>query len=653
MRWVVRIIFGVLVLAVVAAGLVFLLPAQKVATYAAAQMLRSTGRVLNVEGPVRPSLWPVLGVKTGPVTLSNAAWSKEGPMLRAKGLSIGVDPAALFGGTVRITDLAFEAPEILLERASDGQANWELAGTEVAPAAASGGSADPGRTISLDRATVRDGRLRYVDHRPGGMTLDVSGIEAEAAVPDFAGPATVQMTGTVAGKALTADLRVDRAAPFLSGGVEGATLKATLGASTVAFEGRAGLSPVAAEGDLALDLADLDGVMALAGLPAPALPQGFGAQVRTLSGRVTLAPDGSAHLRGGTLTLDGNRVTGDADLTLSGERPKITARLVGGALDFTAGKAAPAPAVGPAPSSPAKGWPETPIDVSALALFDADLALKAGSVDLGFLTLGASDLRLTLDRSRAVVESRGIAAYGGTLAGNVVVNGRGGLSVGGDLTLSGVDMRTALERLAGFDRPAATGDVRLKVLGSGASVAAIMGSLSGSGSLAVGQGELRGLDLVGMLRTLDVSYVGKGARTIFDAITGSFSIAGGVLRNDDLLLRAPYVTAAGAGTVDLGKRSLSYRIEPTALVKEDGSGGIRVPLIVSGPWSDLAYRIDLKALADQELAGQKDALKAKAAERLGIRPEEGEGFNDAAKRRAKDAAVDEAGRALRKLLGKN
>ena len=75
--------------------------------------------------------------------------------------------------------------------------------------------------------------------------------------------------------------------------------------------------------------------------------------------------------------------------------------------------------------------------------------------------------------------------------------------------------------LAGYERLVGTGDLRLKFLGSGASVDAIMQGLEGSGSLAVGRGEILGLDIGGMLRTLDPGYVGEGAKTIFDTLLSS------------------------------------------------------------------------------------------------------------------------------------
>ena len=85
--------------------------------------------IRDSSGSVRPSIWPQLGVKTGPVSLSNADWSDQGPMLQAEGLAISVDLAALIGGEVKITGIEAIAPRILLERSAKGQENWVFGGS--------------------------------------------------------------------------------------------------------------------------------------------------------------------------------------------------------------------------------------------------------------------------------------------------------------------------------------------------------------------------------------------------------------------------------------------------------------------------------------------------------------------------------------------
>ena len=191
--------------------------------------------------------------------------------------------------------------------------------------------------------------------------------------------------------------------------------------------------------------------------------------------------------------------------------------------------------------------------------------------------------------------------------------------------------------------------MQLKFLGVGNTMDKIMRSLSGQGSLAVGAGELRGLDIMGMIRNLDASFEGDGSKTVFDAINASYVIDGGVLRNSDLDFRASLLTATGEGSLDIGAQNINYRIDPVAL--SDQTGGFGVPVLITGPWANVKFRPDLKALADRELAEEKEKLKAAAAakleEELGVDLDGAESVEEVVKDKLEDRAKD----ALRGLFG--
>ena len=186
------------------------------------------------------------------------------------------------------------------------------------------------------------------------------------------------------------------------------------------------------------------------------------------------------------------------------------------------------------------------------------------------------------------------------------------------------------------------------------------------------QGELRGLDIAGMLTNLDLNYVGEGQKTIFDGLAGTYTITGGVLSNSDLKLVAPYVTASGAGELDLGARTLNYRLRPTALAAEDGTGGVMVPLLITGTWADPKFRLDLESIAREKMEAEAKAVaarleeEAKAAEaaakaeleqrlkeELGIEVAPDESLGDAAQRGTQDALEDQARKALEEILNGN
>ena len=278
MRWIVRsvvaLVLALVTLAVLAAGALFLIPSERIAGLVVGQFKTLTGRELLIEGSVRPTVWPVLGVKTGKVSISNADWSDLGPMFQAEALEIAVDMAALIGGEAKITAVTAVAPELLLERARDGRENWVFGGE-------SGGSvstATPGvgAPFTLGRASMSGGRLVFVDHGTG-TRVDLQDLSVESAIPDFEGPVQVVLSAVLQGQAFAADLTLGQFRAFLDGKLGPVTLAFEAGAASGRFEGQAGWKPMAAKGDVQADLGQLIEVAALAGAVAPDLPKGLGA----------------------------------------------------------------------------------------------------------------------------------------------------------------------------------------------------------------------------------------------------------------------------------------------------------------------------------------------------------------------------------------
>jgi AsmA protein len=652
MRWVVRAVMAIVVLALVGVGALFLIPADRIARIAADRLGEATGRSVVIAGDVRPSFWPVLGVSTGAVDIGTAAWSDQGAMLHADRIEIGVDARALIGGAVRVKSVVIDAPVITLHRAADGRVNWDFGDAMRSGGAPSavGGQTGP-RSLSLEEVRITNATVRFFDE-VGGGDYRATGLDARLALPEMAGPADLEVSATVNGTDVGMVLRLERTAEALSGAASAMTLTATAGANTLGFEGRGGFAPLAADGALSLGLPDPAAALRVAGLPPTTLPAGLGAP--RLTANLTLSPDGRVHLRGATVSAGANRLTGDVDFAPGTDaragRPMLTASLSAGALDLSAfsGGGADTPATG-------GGWPTEPIDASGLNALDADIGLTATSVNLGTVALGRTDLRAKLDQGRLVTTIREMQAYEGVVSGQLVVNARRGLSVGGDLKLAGLALQPALTAAAGVNRLAGTGAGAVSFEAAGGSVNALMRSVSGNGNVRLADGAILGLDLAGMLRTLDTSYVGSGSKTIFNTITGSFTMKDGVLFNSDMALTAPLLRAEGAGSVDIGAQTLDYRVTPVALSGADGSGGVRVPLLITGPWAAPRYRLDLEGAAKQNLVKERKALEQKAKDALGaeaakrgITPAEGETMEDAARRKLEEGA----GKALKGLFGK-
>lgn len=655
MRWIIRIVGFLVVVAAVAVGSLLMLPGERIAKVAAQQISRLTGREVTMQGDTRVSFWPVLGVATGPVRVANAEWGQGGPMFAAESLKIGVEPQALWGGDIRITGLEATDPVINLERAADGRVNWELGVEGVAPSGQAAPGGVPARSstlaLTLDRALIANASFSYTDHATGRRT-ELTGMDFDLRWPEYRGRASFDITLRPAGAPVRVAGHLDRLDAFIDGAVSDIEVNLSVKGGEAHFAGRASAA-ARAEGQLRAELGDTAAFLAGLGLPAPDIPPGLGRSLAA-EARLTLTEGTQLALRDMVLALDrGNRVAGAADVALGGARPRVNARLDAGALDLSGlgggDDGASGQGGGSGGGAVQGGWSQAPIDAGALALADGQVAFSADSIDLGDLKIGRIRSLATLDRSRLVFDLREVRAYEALITGNFVINNRSGLSVGGDLTAAGLDVESFLTDAAEVTRLTGTAAGRVSFLGVGQTQQAIMSSLSGEGAVRAADGVIKGFDLDKLMRRGKMT----GGATIFDEMSATFAIKGGVLANNDLLLKLPLARAEGTGTVDLGGRSIDYLFTPVLLEGEDRDG-LAIPVRIRGPWADPAIVPDLERAIDLNLAEEKEELKDRAEEEvrraigdeLGVEVEEGQSLEDALEEKLKD----EVERGLKRLF---
>ena len=613
MRWLLRACAVLVVGAVLAVGALIAVPADRIASVAADRLGQGLGREVSLSGDVRPTIWPHLGVRAEGLRVGNPDWVTEGPLIAAEALSVRVPWAAVLAGDIQIDEVTLVAPEITLVRDAGGRVSWAMNSGGTAEGAEGPTATDTptaARSIGITQADITRGALTFVD-AASGQRLRIADLDARLSLPSGA-PATIDGSATVNGTALSLEAEIGAPLALAQGAISPITAALDWDGGSGRFDGQMGLAPSLA-GDLSVEATDLGPLLAIMGAVMPDLPAGYGRDRLAVAGQVTLTDAGTLHLRGGQVALDDTDLSLDLDLTPGAERPMIRATVSGSRLTLPEGADGTTAGSGDGAAPP--GWSRAPIDVSGLFAVDAEVALAVDRIEGAGLSVGPAALRASLDRGRLVLDIERIGTYGGMLAGQFVVNGRGGLSVRSDLILAGVDLNPLLTDLAGYDRLDGSGSFSLQVLGVGDDMATLMGSLNGEGDFALGAGAIRGLDLAGMIRTFDASYRGEGARTVYDSVGANFTIADGILSNDDLFLQAPWGEVAGEGTVNIGLQTLNYRLTPGLIRGEDGAR-FRVPILVSGSWADPSIRPDLEFLAEQELAEEAARLEAEARARV-------------------------------------
>lgn len=626
LRWIFIAVF--LFVGFAAAGLM-LLPKERIAKVASAELSKALGREVLISGDIGLSVWPVLGVKTGPVQIAGPEWDAA-PLLKAEALSIGVGAAAALKREIEIRRVELVSPEINLITAKDGRVSWAFGeSTEAAGATEGSTGVTP---FSLARATVTGGTV-LIDDRRAGTREKITGLDVALSMPKLAGPATLKLSGLRGGAALSLEGTVGNARDLIAGKLTPVTARFEAAGGSARFEGRMSQA-LEAEGQMSLSTSSTSTFMQSLGLGAAELPRGMG-QAIDMTGQVTFSGGEIVNLRGMTLKLDQNTLTGDADIRLGGAKPQITAKLAAGALDF----ASLAAEGGSGGGESSAGWSKTTIDASGLAAVNAEVSLAVQSLDAGMIKLGASSLGVSLDNSRLVLKLPKATGYGGQISGEFVVNNRGGLSVGGNLNILQADVKSLLVDLMGVERLSGKGDGFVKFLGSGRNLDAIMNSLSGNGGLAMAGGTISGLDLNGLMGT------GNGTKgtTVFDKLGASFDIKAGVLSNDNLNMTLPRIAATGKGVVGLGAQTINYVFTPVALKASSGKD-LAFPVKIYGPWSnpkiipDLSAAIDLNFKEKKEEVKQKanDAIKKKVEQELGVSVGEGQSVEDAVKQGVED-----------------
>jgi len=132
-----------------------------------------------------------------------------------------------------------------------------------------------------------------------------------------------------------------------------------------------------------------------------------------------------------------------------------------------------------------------------------------------------------------------------------------------------------------------------------------MNSLHGASGVQLRNGVIRGVDLGAVARTIQnplslASAIGGKASTDFAEGGGSFTIANGVMHNRDFHLLNSGMRITGSGDINLGQRTLDFRVDPKLSVSPGGllgKAGVGVPFHVTGPWTKPSYVPDLAGAA--------------------------------------------------------
>jgi AsmA protein len=282
-----------------------------------------------------------------------------------------------------------------------------------------------------------------------------------------------------------------------------------------------------------------------------------------------------------------------------------------------------AAAAGPSSkASPGKSA-DTPVDLSALKGLDANGKVQVGALQARGLKLAKVKADIKAANGRADIGPHSADLYGGSVEGAIAAQADGN-RVTVKEKLTNVNIGPLLRDFAQQDRLEGRGNLALDVAASGTTVEAMKKALNGSARLDLKDGAIKGIDIAGALRKAKAKLGGEQAqaaseteKTDFSEFSASFAIKNGVARNEDLDVKAPLFRITGSGDIDIGHSKIDYVTKVAVVGTTQGQGGaelaelrgLTVPVHLSGPFDNLAYKVNYGAVA-------ADLAKSRAGEKI-------------------------------------
>ncbi|MFN3463185.1 MAG: AsmA family protein [Terricaulis sp.] len=601
---------GVLVLAVVL--FIAFFPKELAAREAERRIEEATGRDLVLGNNIEVSFWPALGFSVDNASLSNPEGfenparrggvdSAEAPFIAADRIVFAVKVMPLLRGAIEVKELIFEGAQVNMVAHDDGANNWTFPTEETAE------NQTTLEDLRLDDVRLVDGMISF-QGAEGEAPLVLEDVDASLALESLDAPAQLQAAFNYRGERMSIDGEIGLPRAVLEKGETPITARINAAPLEASFDGAFNSENGALAGALEANGSSLRRLLAWMGSP---MGEGGGFANYSLNARMERQGQ-TTTLSDATIRLDNINASGNLTLITPAEgRMRVNGALSAPAVDLNTYLPAPAQQ-GAAGVEVDTAWSNDPLDLTGLRALDANLDLTLGT--LQFQRMNFSNVALGLRVANGAADARltRISLYEGGGTARLIADGSGAVPrIAVELNAQNIQAETLLRDAIGFDRIAGRGRLTASLVGQGASQAAIMRSLRGTAAFNFNDGELKGVNLAQVARTVQAALsgqaVGEAASTDFAELSSTFTVADGVMATDNLRLLNPFVRLEGQGLVNIGAQTIDMRIAPRAVNSAQGQGGdatiagLGIPFRISGPWSRVSFRPAVEEIVQNQL----------------------------------------------------
>ncbi|MGE5624668.1 MAG: AsmA family protein [Bacillota bacterium] len=650
------IVVGILVLLIIALAVLlpFLINPNRFKDDIAQLVKERTGRELAVQGDIKLSVFPWLGLQIGPLELSNARGFGAVPFAAVNETDVHVAFWPLLRRHVEVGDIKIDGLSLDLERDADGHSNWQDL-TERLSRGAKEGEGGSGGGVDLSGASVGvgDSEVRWTDAqkhqqykisdfsltlgqfasgKPFAVTsgFDFSGTNpALAGHVDFAGTADADLEHHIY-SADAATLKLQAKGDGVPGGTADASLRwqhaaANLEQQSVAVNGFEaelyGLKlDVEAQGRDIEKSPNYTGTVKFArfsprdvlkavGRAAYADIRDNNALASATASFTFVATPTSLSINGLDMMLDSTHLIGGAGIKDYSSHA-FSFDLTADQLDVD--RYLPPQQLG----TPDKPREEVDINKVGIPLRTVRSMNLDGHLHVGqftFIGTKTTDLDMDLSAHDGLVQLKPMTAslYGGSLNAEMQVDAR--LANADDpvvdetLTLKGVQLAGLGQDLGKPSHYSGSLDVSSTGRAHGRFVLLLRRTLKGSLSFALKNGAIEGVNVTDSIARAWAAVRGQPVpsptrlRTEFTELRGSGGVRDGVLNDRNFAALLPGLGLSGAGKLDLLSLTVDYALK--GRVTGPGEGGVlaplkgqSIPLHVTGTLSDLMVRPDTGAV---------------------------------------------------------
>ena len=630
-----------------------------------------TGHQIQIDGELKLSVFPWLGIETSGVSVSNPPGFGEQPLAKVRELGLKVRLMPLFSNRLEVDTLLLDGLQLNLQRNAQGQGNWESGRAKPAgeaeqakPSAAETGMAFVVQGVQLSDASVDWRDLRSGEHyQLSDLQLESGSLAPEAEVPvklsfqllreqpSLQALGRLQMKVTVDAefqRLSFEDVEIDlqaKGAQLPAAGVEMALRTAAvldLGADSLRLDdlrlrgegldlsGRLAVQQMRTRqqlsGELKLAQTNLKKLAALFGNPLQTRDE---AVLQRVSAQIGIAgEDGAIRLEPLAVDLDDSLLRGHVHL-IDPAGPVVRAKLAIDTLNVDRYLAPPAQAAGSPQAGAAGGAAGNPL--AALLGLDLKADLSIDQLVVGGARMSQVKMSLLGRNGVLQLDPLSAALYQGSLQGSISVDARSSKpKFKFSNTLSNIAMEPLLVDLADRQRLVGTANLQLDLQTSGLDEAALRRGLNGSGSFKLTDGAYRGVNIARLIRVAanrlglsDQPPPADDSQTDFSELSGTLTVVNGVLNNPDLLAKSPLLRINGSGKVDLNSEQIDYSLTTVLVRSLEGQGGaerdklagVPIPVRIEGAMVNPSYRPDLQAALQGSARQRIEEEASRALER--------------------------------------